>query len=291
MNTGILSRASRLLLPLLLLVMLVDTVWATPVTVSDPYLFRDNRSGGATGLLTGDFLQIGFGLLPSSVPPGTTATVETVATGETFAMEPCATARDRCAFFAFIPYSSARADSDYLIEAFNGLDSGSLLVSAYGTGAGTGALPFVENVSVTDNGLTPIINWDIPVELVNHNAGNICPASNGTELNDCNVNRLRVRVWEEDPSISTGLREIFDTSVDLGLSLPLDATSYQLPPGYITDPGSYQVGVFIEGFDPFNRSRVRENFTIVAVPAPTTITLMAIGLLGLRIRCQRLTLG
>ena len=280
-------RAFLPLLTLTLFVTLVDVAWAIPFSLENPFVFRDNRSGGASGLLVGDFLQIDVGRLPSDVPAATTATVRTVATNEVFNLLPCEIARDRCAFIGFIPYSATRADSDYLVEAINGTDTDSLLFSAYGTGSGTNALPFVENVMTVNIGLTPTFTWNLPVELIDHNANNVCPASNGTELNDCNVDRLRVRVWEEDPSLSSGIREIFDTRVDLGLSLPLNNTSYSLPPGFITGPGSYKVGVFIEGFTPFNRARVREDFTIVSVSLPATITLLAVGLLSLSLGHRR----
>ncbi|MDX1430008.1 MAG: hypothetical protein R3282_06955 [Rhodothermales bacterium] len=268
----------------------VSETRAIPVNLDSPFIFRDNRGGPAISASgTGDFIQIDVGSLPTSVPPGTTATAQNLTTGEIFPLVPCLDTRDRCAFFGLIPYSTDNANADWEVTALNGPDSDTLIVGAFGTGPGSGRLPFLENVQAIDTSVTPTFTWDLPVELVEHLESADCPSSNGFELNDCNVDRLRVRVRDTLGGVSNN--EIFDTSVDLGLSLPLDATSYTLPGGIITEPGLYAVAIMMEGFDPFTRSRHRVFFEVTDVSEPHALLLVGLGLLALAFAARPIEWG
>ena len=137
----------------LLSALFVLDVGAVPVNLDNPFIFRDNRGGPAVSpASTGDFLQIDVGNLPTSVPLGTTATAKNLLTNQVFPLTPCHDVRDRCAFFGLIPYTVNNANADWEVTAINDLDSDMLIISAYGTGPGSGQLPFLENVQSIGTG-------------------------------------------------------------------------------------------------------------------------------------------
>jgi hypothetical protein len=109
---------------------------------------------------------------------------------------------------------------------------------------------------VSGSELTPTFTWTLPPELVNH--------LNGSKLlNDGNVNFWRVRVNPVNPDGTLGDR-VFDSNVsqpqDLQRRLSLDKTEFQVPEGFITEPGRYRVSIMLEGWSPFNRSRTLVDF-------------------------------
>ena len=87
---------------------------------------------------------------------------------------------------------------------------------------------------------------------------------NGSKLlNDGNVNFWRVRVNPVNPDGTLGDR-VFDSNVsqpqDLQRRLSLDKTEFQVPEGFITEPGRYRVSIMLEGWSPFDRSRTLVDF-------------------------------
>ena len=187
----------------------------------------------------------------------------------TFALEECSGAGARFPFkcyFADVPYTEAVANNTWQIQATDQALNG--VLPKLGTGPGTGPLPFAQDVKVSGNELTPTFTWTLPPELVKH--------LNGSQLlNDGNVNFWGVRVNPLNPDGTLGDR-VFDTNIadpqNPQRRLALNTTSFQVPAGFITKPGRYAVSIMLEGWRPFNRSRVYVAFGTDARGIITIIT-------------------
>lgn len=116
------------------------------------------------------------------------------------------------------------------------------------------ALPFVEDILVSDASTTPTVSWTLP------------------DLTGFDVDRIRVRV------IDTASRLIVFQA-----NLAADATSYTFAPGTLQFGSSYLYRVTIDDLENGLLENRSNAFSAVAtrVPEPGTLVLVAIALMGL----------
>lgn len=244
----------RLLLATCLLATCVSA-FAVPISI-DPLSissFRETRFNPPPFFATGDNFLLDAAV---DISAGTTMTATNTNTSETFSLDFTGSS-----YFAFVPYTTNRALGDWTFKAMNGTDTDSETAAALGIGLGTGPVPGVTGLTVSGPLTNPTLTWAENTSL--------------PSANDGNVDRLRTRV--QDASGST----VFDSRSDLAISIGLDVTSYTIPTGYITQPGTYYAQVLVEGFDPFIRSRTFHDGFTIAVPEPSIIALFAAGLFGI----------
>lgn len=141
-------------------------------------------------------------------------------------------------YFALIPYTTERATGEWIVEVNSDVGSASALIPAFGTGPGTGQVPFVDDLVVTLAGAQPSFTWTLP--------------SNLHDQNDDNVDRLRARII--DSSNARIIDDRFDPTAT--------ATNYTTSQGFITHNGAYIAQIMIEGFEPYNRSRNSATFLV-----------------------------
>jgi hypothetical protein len=227
-----------------------DTSLADPFTFESPWALRDHRDNTLIGGGIEDYISIGVNraVIPGTdtFVPGIKATGTNSQTNETFALEACAS----LCYFSLIPHTPARASGSWTIQGMSGPDSDTVVAPPVGTGPGTNALPFAQNVQIVGNSFTPTVTWTLPPALVNH--------LNGIQLlNDGNVNRWRIRVNDRRATASFDQR-LFTSAGNI----PLNTTSFQIPSGIITANGKYRITVLLEGLTPFTRSRVRTDLIL-----------------------------
>ena len=141
----------------------IDAPSAAPFTFDEPFNFRDHRDNTLINGGISDFLQFGIDAVNGNVfVPGIKVTGKNSQTNETFALEACG-ASSVC-YFSLIPHTPARANGGWQILGMSGVDSGRIFVPAFGTGPGTNALPFAQNVQIIGNNSTPTITWTLPPE-------------------------------------------------------------------------------------------------------------------------------
>jgi len=209
--------------------------WAD-IEFSDAFNFRDFRvNPPLTYSQDTDLLIIGIVITDSGtgdVPAGAIVRAKNLVTDEEFVLR-----RDGTEYFELIPYTAARASGDWIIEVDSDVGDASALLPAFGTGAGTGPMPAVENLVAT-TGLQPSFTWDLPFDLLTQNDGN--------------VDRLRVRILD-----SYDVQVIDDRFDDTAT-----ATTYTTPAGVITHNGAFIAQMMVEGLNPFNRSRNYVTFVV-----------------------------
>ena len=228
------KRVPRFALGLFLLIAGTHTAFGVPINDEQAFSFRETRFNAPGNFTQGDIFQVGISLAETSVLPDTPVTITNSNTGEVFvATEGVNSTTGRLTFYSNIQYSESRASGDWQFAASN--DGGQLTVSrpAFGLGPGTGSLPGVENLAVSGLSAAPVLSWDLPDDLAS--------------LNDGNVDRLRVRVQDDEGTV-------FDSRADMGLSLSLEETSFQVPFGYLEDEGTYYAQVLCNYPKPWSTS-------------------------------------
>jgi hypothetical protein len=207
------------------------------IVFDDAFNFREFRINPPLNFEQGpDLFQLGIDVidnLTGARPPGATVGAKNLNTEEIFPLS----VDGPVEYFTFVPYSTDRANGDWLIEVESNVGIASALVPAFGTGPGTGAIPGVDNLSIVPGAL-PVFSWVLPANL--------------PTLNDGNIDRIRARIFDSNS------RRIFDSTIDTSLT----ATSFTVPSGVITHNGAFVGQIMIEGFNPFNRSRTFEPFVV-----------------------------
>ncbi len=241
-----------------------------PAALSRPFVFRQHEDRTLAGGGIEDNLVFGADLVDTNdvLIQGANVTATNPGTAGSITLEACSGPGARFPFKCYsadVPYTAAIASNSWQIQATGqGLNG---VLPKFGTGPGTGPLPFAQNVKVSENSLTPTVTWTLPPALVNH--------LNGIQLlNDGNVNFWRVRVSPLNPDGTLGDR-VFDTEnsdpQNPHRRLELNATSFRVPAGFITEPGRYVASVMLEGWFPYNRSRVYVTFDAVPDAFPGEI--------------------
>lgn len=214
------------------------------VIIEDAFNFRELRSGQALNVDPGDRLIFGGNVRDTDTgarPADATVTARNSSTNQVFALNPSGSLE----FFANVPYSTELAEGNWQVTVVSDKGTDFFTLPAFGTGPGTGPVPNVSNLTVSGSGQNRTLNWDLPANL---------PAAN-----DGNIDRLRIRV--QDSNFNTTLDQRLSTGSSLG------TTSFTLPDGVIPNNGVFQAQVLVEGFNPFNRSRTYENFSVTDVGA------------------------
>jgi hypothetical protein len=230
-----------------------------PAALSDPFVYRERRDSIALGGSIEDILVITTELVDTedAFIRGATIIATNPGMNGTAELEECSGPAARFpykCYFAEVPFSESAANNTWQIHATNPTLDG--ILPEYATGPGTEPLPFAQDVKVSGSQFTPTFSWTRPTELVNH--------LNGSQLlNDGNVYAWRIRVNPLNTDGTIGDR-VFDSLIadplDTERRLPLDTTSFQVPAGFITEPGRYVASIMLEGWRPFNRSRVMVPF-------------------------------
>jgi hypothetical protein len=229
------KRTTNLLTGLLMAV--VSTTLLAEIEFSDAYNFRDFRVNTPLTYTQGnDLLLFGISVIDSdtgTVPEGAIVRARNLVADEEIVLR-----RDGVEYYEFVPYSSERASGEWIIEVNSDVGSASALITAFGIGSGTGAMPVVENFVNTSTGAQPAFTWTLPAGI--------------SAQNDGNVDRLRFRI--RDSNDAKILDDRFDDTVT--------ATSYTTPEGIITHNGAFNATAMVEGFEPFNRSRNFVTFVV-----------------------------
>lgn len=174
--------------------------WGAPVTLSDPFHFRQQFSANSL-FGRSDLTDLGVTVVPIS---GTSVTASQGSiTNRSIPISP------PYAEVVF-PYDSALTGV-WTITAVNGNDTRSIQTNNI---VGVEPMPFVENLSISGDLLTPTVSWSLPNTSVPHN-------------------RVRIRIYEQG-------NEIY-RSASLGLD-----NSFKIPDGVFTQGKWYAIRVMLE---------------------------------------------
>jgi len=213
---------------------------APTLHIKDEFVFRETRYNPPSFFYQGDnflasaFVEDGDG----NAAVGSTVTVSN--NGTVHAMDGCTFS---CDVVAFVPYSNAAAQDDWVFDAERNGITDSVTVAAIGTGPGTGPMPGVDQLQITPDDRTPTFTWSSNQSI-----------KDGT-ANDGNIGRYRIRVQ----NLNGGL--IFDQRLN-GVPLTLESYTVDVANELPAGPGCYVGQVLLEGFSPFIRSRTFKQFSI-----------------------------
>jgi len=245
---------------------------AAPITITDPYHFRQNNSTNDAGFPVGDRLRYGATLVE---PSGFLGTLGTASQGAVVAAPLFFRSFEvlPSEFLASRPYSSTLTGA-WTLNFTNGSDTASATTPTIGD---VGIMPHVLGLSASGDLLTPTVSWTLPsvsglglsidaVSLYIGDLNDLVSVSNGT------ITNLQTNV--------------FFTSGPLGAS----ATSFDIPVGVLAIGGAYVFGVVLSdlrsdapaGAGPFARTLSRsDTFLTYRVPEPATLALLGLALAGL----------
>ena len=185
---------------------------AAPITVTDPFAFRENESANSVGFVPGDLLFFGA---QSVVPNGNNGTTG-VATQNNFTKD--------LTFYNFtvspnqfasgIMYNS-NFTGPWNLTFTNGTDQKSVLTPSVGTAP---LVPFVSSVAISGSGSTPTFTWTLPSGLT--------------------PDGIRIQIWDLQQPVAN-LRDVI-----FSRALSGNAVSFTIPSSFPLEQGhNYSVEI------------------------------------------------
>jgi hypothetical protein len=172
---------------------------AASLTLIDPYLVLGNVSANSVGEATGVNL---LGGVESGRPSATAGTTATANTGvSTINLNNVALTTSPNLWFASTPYSANKA-GPWTLNFSNGADTKQTTTPS---AASASVVPFVQNMTVTGTGASPVFNWSVPTTAV--------------------FDAQRIQIWDTGRTVrGLGLSDII-----LSQPLAADSRSFQVP--------------------------------------------------------------
>jgi len=204
---------------------------AAPITVTDPFAFRENESANSVGFLPGDLLFLGA---QSVVPNGNNGTTG-VATQNNFT-KPLTFYNFTVApnqFAAGILYNSNFL-GPWNLTFTNGTDQTSVLTPSVGTAP---LVPFVSSVAISGNGSTPTFTWTLPSGLT--------------------PDGIRIQIWDLQQPVAN-LRDVI-----FSRALPGNAVSFTIPSSFPLEQG-HNYSVEISPALTINHMALGDNATLLS---------------------------
>ena len=137
-----------------LLMGLSATAVQAEIQFSEAYNFRDYRVNTPLTYTQGtDQMIFGITIVDSEtgdVPEGAIVRAKNLVTEQEVVLR-----RDGIEFYEFVPYTAETASGDWLIEVNSDVGSASAFVPAFGTGPGTGPMPYVGDFALESAGAQP----------------------------------------------------------------------------------------------------------------------------------------
>jgi hypothetical protein len=233
--------------------LMCEPTGAFALTITNASNFRDNGQVNSVGIVAGDIQVVSANVAPGGPPTTVSATQSATVLGLGLSGSDL--------------YITTRAwdgtlFGQWAINATRGPDSaGPVLTPGI---ANPQLLPFVANVHAMGSGLQPVVTWDLP------------------NLTGFDPDDIRVRVYDDSS------KALVFTSNPVSTS----ATLFTVPPGVLLFGHSYIFRVMLEDLEGGNLENRSSGFSQIAfspaaVPEPSTMLLIASGLIALTRAARR----
>ena len=185
---------------------------AAPISVTDPFAFRENESANSVGFVPGDQLFFGAQSVVPNGNNGTTGVATQVPvtrplTFYKFTIFPNL-------FASGLPYNS-NLTGQWNLTFTNGADQTSVLTPSVGTAP---LVPFVSSVAISGSGSTPTFTWTLPSGLT--------------------PDGVRIQIWDLQQPVAN-LRDVI-----FSRALPGNAVSFTIPNSFPLEQGrNYSVEI------------------------------------------------
>jgi hypothetical protein len=226
---------------------------ADPISITNPFNFRDNTGPNTLGLPVGDVQQVGAFVDPSGPPTMVTATQGSTVLNLNFTPETIFPNNYEIVF----PFNPSLTGA-WTITATRGSDSATAMTSPI---SNPQFLPLVNNLRVVGTGLTPTIMWEWP----DFSAFSGSTIVGGLRIIDANTHDQLFTDWPTQPPVG-----------------PAGSTaSLTVPPGTLQVGGAYIIREAAYMINPdgstMNRSAAFTQEPFTPVPEPGTISLIFLG--------------